>query len=75
MIRGQMSITTIIFAVLTLVVFLAMLPVINTVIGEAEDSGDMDTMTSILVKLFPLVMILCIIAGVVFYAQPHYPQR
>jgi len=68
--KGQMTIPSVIMAVITLIVFLALLPVVNEVISD--HSGDMDTMTALIVDLYPLIVILCIVASVVFYSKAHY---
>jgi hypothetical protein len=71
MMKAQMSITSLIFAVITLIVFVAMLPAINEAISTAKTGGTMDSMTEIIIDLFPLILALTIIAGVVFYGKPQ----
>lgn len=70
--KGQMTIPSIIMAVVSLIIFLALLPVVNQVISD--HSGDMDAMTLIIVELFPLIIILCIVGSIVFYSRAHYQE-
>jgi len=70
---GQMSITSLIYGAILVVVFIALLPVINEVIETAVDNGDATGTVGLMVMIIPLIFVLVIITSIVFYSKPQYP--
>jgi len=72
---GQMSITSLIYGAILVVVFVALLPVLNEVIQDAVDNGHATGTTGLMVLIIPLIFALVIITSIVFYSRPQYPQH
>lgn len=68
MLKGQMTIVTLIFTVIILAIFGAMLPAINTIITNTLPHTD--TATGTLLQLFPFIMLALIIGGIWFFGRP-----
>lgn len=68
--KGAFSITGLIMGVITLIIYVAFLPVINEVIAVAIP--ELNNMEALIISLFPLVLLLMIIVGVISYGKPDY---
>lgn len=63
--KGQFGITSVIMGIVAIIVFVALLPVLNTVISDGLPY--MDSWTTLIVTIMPLVIALMIIVGIVSY--------
>jgi predicted Kef-type K+ transport protein len=63
--KGQIGITGIIMGVISIIVFVALLPILNTVISDGLPY--MDSWTTLVVTLLPLIFALMIVVGIVNY--------
>ncbi len=63
--KGQFGITGIIMTFIAIVCFVALLPAINSVISGALPY--MDSWTTLVVTLIPLIIALMIVVGIVSY--------
>lgn len=63
--KGQIGITGIIMGVISVIVFIALLPILNTVISDGLPY--MDDWTILVVTLIPLIFALMIVVGIVNY--------
>jgi len=63
--KGQIGITGIIMGVISIIVFVALLPILNTVISDGLPY--MDSWTTLVVTLLPLIFALMIVVGILNY--------
>ena len=63
--KGQIGITGIIMGIISIIVFVALLPILNTVISDGLPY--MDSWTTLVVTLLPLIFALMIVVGIVNY--------
>lgn len=63
--KGQIGITGIIMGAISIIVFVALLPILNTVISDGLPY--MDSWTTLVVTLLPLIFALMIVVGIVNY--------
>jgi hypothetical protein len=68
--KGAFSVTALIMGVITLIIYVAFIPTLNTIISTAIP--DLDDMSALIISLFPLILLLMIIVGVVSYGKPNY---
>lgn len=68
--KGAFSVIALILGFTTIVCYVALLPVLNTVISEALPYAD--AWTGVVIQLLPLIMLLMIVVGIVYYGQPEY---
>lgn len=68
--KGAFSITALIMGVITLITFVALLPVISWAISSALPS--LDPMEQFVISLIPIIILLMIIVGIVNYGKPEY---
>ena len=68
--KGAFSITALIMGVITLITFVALLPVISWAISEALPN--LDPIESFVITLIPLILLLMIIVGIIQYGKPQY---
>lgn len=70
--KGQLTIVNLIVILLTLVVFVAILPIFNNIvaIGVNETSGT----SAFLLQLIPLILIVLIIMTALLLVQPRPPS-
>ena len=63
--KGQIGITGIIMGIISIIVFVALLPILNTVISDGLPY--MDSWTTLVVTLLPLIFALMIVVGILNY--------
>jgi hypothetical protein len=68
--KGAFNIMALIIGFITIVGYVALLPVLNDVISDALPYAD--AWTSLLIQLFPLIIALMIIYGLVSSGQSEY---
>ena len=68
--KGAFSVVALIMGFATIVCFVALLPALNSVISSGLPY--MDTWTTLIVTLIPLIMVLMIVVGIVYFGQPEY---
>lgn len=68
--KGEFSITALIMGVITLITFVALLPVISWAIQTAIPV--LDPMERFVIALIPIIILLMIIVGIVNYGRPDY---
>jgi len=67
--KAQMTLIGVVIIFLSLVLLGALMPTIKEQITKIQDETDPTTDT--LLGLIPLVFVVAIIIGIVFYASPH----
>jgi uncharacterized BrkB/YihY/UPF0761 family membrane protein len=70
--KGQITIVGIISILVVLVVFSAIMPLLNSVIGNA--SAEADETTSFLLNLIPFFIVIAIIMSIFYYAKPYFQR-
>jgi hypothetical protein len=68
--RGAFSVTALIMGIITLIIYVAFIPTINSIISTAIPQ--LDSMSALIISLFPFILLLMIIVGVVSYGKPDY---
>jgi uncharacterized BrkB/YihY/UPF0761 family membrane protein len=68
--KGAFSVMALILGFVTVVCYVALLPVLNSVIAGALPYTD--PWTTLIIQLIPLIMLLMIVVGIIYYGQPEY---
>lgn len=70
--KGELSIVGMILTVITLIIYVAFLPIINEIISTALP--DLDTMGQLIIAIIPTVMLLMIIVAMIQYGRGTYRE-
>ncbi len=71
--KGQITIIAIVMTFLSLFVYAAFLPVINSVINLILPNAD--SATTLLAQSIPFIILVTIVIALLNYAQPSYEMR
>ncbi|GEM_PF-6549915 len=69
--KGAFSIIGLVMTFVSLVVYVALLPVILELIEDATANAGLDTATELVISLFPFLILIMIVVGMVYYAMPQ----
>lgn len=72
-VTGQMTIVVLLMTLVALMVYVALLPTINTMISPVADDLEAqgDSMTATMLRLFPFVILVGILIGALWYVFPR----
>lgn len=71
--KGVFSVTALIMGVITLICYAAMLPLINDIISDTLPYAD--AWVQLILEALPIIMLLMIVVGIIFYGQPEYQYQ
>ena len=70
--KGQITIGTILITIITIILYVSLLPTLNTIINNTLPSIEGDVMTTSILLLIPFLMLIGIIIGFFSYNERRY---